>query len=233
MSDVVEPRTQNLVPLKTHRVEGLMDIKSIEAESPPINVVEGRESDENNKRSGRSQTSRNTEIVEKVSAVLDKVKRASQVELKDMAKNGSQKSFEDFYKPWQKPTTCPEGEHKNFNHCLCEHREEEQLKHFTPDSYVIIENSKPDVTGEATAKTESVYWKKLPLSASNSENFNNPRLKIKYYSVLPSVLVPEAFDRKKNPLHPRAGYSSSCQKETTPLRIQQKDQSVGKHQKQW
>ncbi|GFR27773.1 uncharacterized protein TNCT_329591 [Trichonephila clavata] len=79
----------------------------------------------------------------------------------------------------RKPTTCPEGEHKNFNHCLCEHREEEQLKHFTPDSYVIIENSKPDVTGEATAKTESVYWKKLPLSASNSENFNNPRLKIK------------------------------------------------------
>ncbi|GBN48862.1 hypothetical protein AVEN_55565-1, partial [Araneus ventricosus] len=77
------------------------------------------------------------------------------------------------------PTTCPEGEHKSFNHCLCEHREEEQLKHFTPDSYVIIENSKPDVTGEATAKTESVYWKKLPLSASNSENFNNPRLKIK------------------------------------------------------
>ncbi|GIX85969.1 uncharacterized protein CEXT_335361 [Caerostris extrusa] len=77
------------------------------------------------------------------------------------------------------PTTCPEGEHKSFNHCLCEHREEEQLKHFTPDSYVIIENSKPDVTGEATAKTESVYWKKLPLSASNSENFSNPRLKIK------------------------------------------------------
>lgn len=47
------------------------------------------------------------------------------------------------------------------------------------DSYVIIENSKPDVTGEATAKTESVYWKKLPLDSSNSENFINPRLKIK------------------------------------------------------
>ncbi|GFR27777.1 uncharacterized protein TNCT_329592 [Trichonephila clavata] len=90
----------------------------------------------------------------------------------------------------RKPTTCPEGEHKNFNHCLCEHREEEQLKHFTPDSYVIIENSKPDVTGEATAKTESVYWKKLPLSASNSENFNNPRLKIKEF--LPSLLIPES-----------------------------------------
>ncbi|XP_054709678.1 neural cell adhesion molecule 1-like [Uloborus diversus] len=70
-------------------------------------------------------------------------------------------------------------DHKVFNHCLCEHREDEQLKHFTSDSYVIIENSKPDVTGEATAKAEGVYWKKLPLSASNSENFSNPRLKIK------------------------------------------------------
>ncbi|KAG8188951.1 hypothetical protein JTE90_016618 [Oedothorax gibbosus] len=79
----------------------------------------------------------------------------------------------------KKPQSCPEGEHKNFNHCLCEHREEEQLKHFTPDSYVIIESSKPDVTGEATAKTEGVYWKKLPLSPSSNETFTNPRLKIK------------------------------------------------------
>ncbi|XP_015921092.1 neural cell adhesion molecule 2 [Parasteatoda tepidariorum] len=79
----------------------------------------------------------------------------------------------------KKNPSSSDPDHKNFNHCLCEHREEEQLKHFTPDSYVIIENSKPDVTGEATAKTESVYWKKLPLDSSNSENFINPRLKIK------------------------------------------------------
>ncbi|GFS57971.1 hypothetical protein TNCV_3124611 [Trichonephila clavipes] len=32
----------------------------------------------------------------------DEVKSASQAELKDMAKNGFQKCFEDLYKPWQK-----------------------------------------------------------------------------------------------------------------------------------
>ena len=50
------------------------------------------------------------------------------------------------------------------------------------DSYVIIENSKPDVTGEATAKADNVYWKKLPINSSSSDNFLNPRLKIKVIS---------------------------------------------------
>ncbi|GFX37718.1 hypothetical protein TNCV_1261551 [Trichonephila clavipes] len=54
---------------------------------------------------GRPQTSRTPENIEKVSAVVrrtqsaDEVKSASQAELKYMAKNGFQN---DLYKPWQK-----------------------------------------------------------------------------------------------------------------------------------
>ncbi|GFW67747.1 hypothetical protein TNCV_3870781 [Trichonephila clavipes] len=44
----------------------------------------------------------------------------------------------------------------------------------------------------------------------------------KYCGVLSSVITPSTFDREKTPLHPRAGCNVRCQKETAPLRREQK-----------
>ncbi|GFX23118.1 hypothetical protein TNCV_2932821 [Trichonephila clavipes] len=84
---------------------------------------EGKERFEDAERSGRPQTSRNAENIEKFSAVVrknrlqttmrnwhvtlkvvdspqsaDEINSASQAKLKDMAKNGFQKCFDDLYK---------------------------------------------------------------------------------------------------------------------------------------
>ncbi|GFU81588.1 hypothetical protein TNCV_4927191 [Trichonephila clavipes] len=58
---------------------------------------EGRESFEDGKISGCPQTSHTIENIENVSEVVFEVKSA---ELKNMAKNGFQKYFDDIYKPW-------------------------------------------------------------------------------------------------------------------------------------
>ncbi|GFV51746.1 hypothetical protein TNCV_1321021 [Trichonephila clavipes] len=70
---------------------------------------EGRESATDDERSGRPQTSRTAENVEKFSAAVrhqfqsaDEVKSGSLAELKDMVKNGFQKCFDKLYKLWQK-----------------------------------------------------------------------------------------------------------------------------------
>ncbi|GFW82878.1 hypothetical protein TNCV_3494481 [Trichonephila clavipes] len=139
------------MPRKILRVKVLMHVKSDVTQNPHVDVVlkEGWENVEDDKRSGRPQTSRTVENIEKVSATVcknrlqtitesvgissttcqwiltkdlnmhwmcqyivpsmlnedssaDLVKSASLAELKDMAKNGFQKCFDNFYKPWQK-----------------------------------------------------------------------------------------------------------------------------------
>ncbi|GFW74868.1 hypothetical protein TNCV_2677381 [Trichonephila clavipes] len=47
----------------------------------------------------------------------NEAKRASQAELKDMAKNGFQKCFDDLYKPWQK-ANCDQYI-RAFCNCAC------------------------------------------------------------------------------------------------------------------
>ncbi|GFV44790.1 hypothetical protein TNCV_563411 [Trichonephila clavipes] len=87
---------------------------------PSPKKIAGRESVEDDKRSGRSQTSR-TSIGFRSATMLndqsaDEVKSASQAELKDMVKNGFQKCFDGLYTRWQNISDVQkvEFEKKNF-----------------------------------------------------------------------------------------------------------------------
>ncbi|GFU80949.1 hypothetical protein TNCV_1276951 [Trichonephila clavipes] len=63
---------------------------------------DGRESVKDDERSGRSQTFRTAENIEKFYVVVYEVESALLAELEDLAKNGFQKYFDVLYRRWQK-----------------------------------------------------------------------------------------------------------------------------------